>query len=86
MAIFDPFTSHPASVGESYGEHFAYATTVGGRMVLGGLACMIHGLFPFLFTRTGSRTILALHHRIMSGARAPISRRLTAEIAERQSA
>ena len=55
------FTEHPASVGESYGEHLAMATGFGLRMILGGIACLIHGLLPFLFVKTGSRQIGALH-------------------------
>ncbi len=55
------FTAHPASVGESYGEHLAMASGFGIRMVLGGFACMIHGLLPFLFVRTGSQQISTLH-------------------------
>lgn len=55
------FTEHPASVGETYGQHFVFASRIGLRMVLGGAACMIHGLLPFLFQTTGSRTIRALH-------------------------
>ena len=63
------FTEHPATVGESYWEHQRFATGVGLKMILGGLACMIHGLVPFLFVTTGSRTIKALHARCTSGAR-----------------
>ncbi len=70
MSIVRSFTEHPASVGESYGQHLGFAMGVGGRMVLAGLACMVHGLFPFLCVRTGSRTILALHARVTAGARA----------------
>jgi hypothetical protein len=55
------FTSHPHSVGETYTEHFRFATGFGLRMVVGGCAAMLHGLFPFLFETTGSRTILELH-------------------------
>jgi Family of unknown function (DUF6356) len=57
------FTGHPASVGESYAEHFAFAMGVGGRMVAGGLACMLHAVLPEFCKTTGSRTIreLALH-------------------------
>ena len=69
MSLIRSFTHHPATVGETYGQHLGFATGVGGRMVLAGLACMVHGLFPFLFERTGSRTILALHARVTSGAR-----------------
>ncbi len=58
------FTEHPASVGQSYGAHLLFAARVGGRMMLGGLACVIHGLLPFLFQTTGSRTIRALHDEV----------------------
>jgi hypothetical protein len=59
------FTEHPESVGESYTEHLAFATGFGSRMITGGLACFVHGFLPFLFTSTGSRTVLALHARMM---------------------
>ena len=58
------FTAHPHSVGESYGEHFCFASRFGLRMLAGGLAAVVHGLLPFLFETTGSRTILALHDEI----------------------
>jgi hypothetical protein len=64
------FTDHPRSVGETYGEHFLFATSFGARMVVGGVACFIHGFLPFLCLKTGSKTVLALHAR-MSGARTP---------------
>ena len=59
------FTKHPSAVGESYGEHFAVATSFGAAMILGGLACMVHGVLPFLFTSTGSQTIKRLHERMI---------------------
>lgn len=70
MSFRRSFTDHPAAVGETYGQHMGFAMGVGGRMILAGLACMMHGLFPFLFERTGSRTILALHARVTAGQRA----------------
>lgn len=62
----NPFTHHPASVGESYGQHLGVATRFGVRMIAGGVAAMIHGVFPFLFATTGSRTIGALHAEIVA--------------------
>jgi hypothetical protein len=62
----NPFTRHPASVGESYGEHWQVATRFGLRMIAGGVAALVHGLCPFLFTTTGSRTIEALHGEIVA--------------------
>lgn len=60
------FTEHPASVGESYVEHFGMASGFGFRMILGGLACLVHGILPFLFTKTGSRIITELHDRMVT--------------------
>ena len=62
----NPFTDHPASVGESYPAHWRVATRFGLRMIGGGVAALVHGVFPFLFTTTGSRTIEALHGEIVA--------------------
>jgi hypothetical protein len=60
------FTAHPATVGESYGEHLATATSFGGRMILAGIACMLHGFLPFLFVRTGSRAVSELNAQLLA--------------------
>jgi hypothetical protein len=59
------FTEHPASVGETYTEHMASAWSFSARMAVGALACFMHGLFPFLFTRTGSGIIGELNDRMI---------------------
>jgi Family of unknown function (DUF6356) len=59
------FTSHPASVGESYLEHLHSATSFAVRLVIAGLACLVHGLLPWTFTRTGSNAIRELHDRMV---------------------
>ena len=66
MALNRLFTEHPASVGESYGEHFVVAGSFGLRMILGGFACLIHALLPFLFVRTGSVQISTLHETMVA--------------------
>lgn len=60
------FLDHPASVGESYGEHFRVATGVGMAMLAGSLACFAHAVFPFAFKTTGSDTIKRLHARLVA--------------------
>lgn len=55
------FIDHPSSVDETYGEHLAQASGFGSKLMLAGLACMIHGVFPFLFKHTGSETVRALN-------------------------
>lgn len=59
------FTDHPASVGESYGEHFVMAGGFGLRMILCGLACLVHAVLPFLFVKTASRTVDRLHDKMV---------------------
>ena len=63
------FTKHPTEVGETYGEHFMVASRFGGAMILGGLACLVHGVLPFLCTKTGSTTIKRLHERMVVSRR-----------------
>lgn len=63
------FTEHPASVGETYGQHMARAWCFGGRMVLAGLACMVHSLLPFAFVRTGSQAIEDLNTQMQATKR-----------------
>jgi hypothetical protein len=70
----NPFTDHPASVRETYGEHLVAASGFGLGMILGGFACLVHGLLPFLFVRTGSNAIARLHERmVVNRRRAPVS-------------
>jgi hypothetical protein len=55
------FAEHPRSVGETYAEHFGLAVRFGLSMLAGGLACLVHALFPKLFERTGSTTVKRLY-------------------------
>lgn len=64
------FVQHPASLGESYLEHISTATHFGTQMIAAGCACIVHGLFPFVFTTTGSRTVAKLHLRMAERAAA----------------
>lgn len=59
------FVAHPASVGESYGEHFRHALTFSGAMFLGAFACLVHAVIPSMFARTGSGIIARLHDRMV---------------------
>lgn len=69
----NPFTKHCRSVGETYPQHLLFAVKCGTKMILGGLACLVHGLFPFSFERTGSRAVSALYEQINTGARRTVT-------------
>lgn len=72
MRLAKLLTEHPASVGESYREHLVHASGFGVRMVIGGLACILHGLLPFLFVRTGSKQVAVLHDRMVANRARPM--------------
>jgi hypothetical protein len=63
------FTEHPASVDETYLQHFISALGFGTKMIVAGVACMVHGLLPALFVTRGSDTVSALHDRMVVSRR-----------------
>jgi hypothetical protein len=74
--VRNPFTAHPHDVGESYLEHGCFACRYGVKMTWGGIAAFIHGVFPFLFPKTGSRITRELNETLdASAARARRSER-----------
>ncbi len=73
MQLLDPFTRHPASVGETYGQHVVSAGGFALRLFGAALACLVHAILPFLFVKTGSAMVTRLHdsmiaHRVRTPA------------------
>jgi len=68
------FTAHPASVGETYGEHFATASWFARQLFLAALACAVHAVLPFLFEKTASGILRRLHERMVVSRPAPAQR------------
>ncbi|MEM7569054.1 MAG: DUF6356 family protein [Pseudomonadota bacterium] len=60
------FTEHPESVNETYTEHMGSAFSFGGTMVVAGCACLMHGIFPFVFGATGRTAVAKLYDRMIS--------------------
>lgn len=60
------FTAHPASVGESYLEHMRMAFTFAIQLAIASFCCLVHGLLPFLFVKSGSARIRDLHARLVT--------------------
>ena len=58
------FLDHPASVDETYGEHFRVAAGFGAAMLLGGLGALLHAFVPAVCKRTGSSTVKRLHAKL----------------------
>jgi hypothetical protein len=70
-----PFTTHPRDVGETYLEHGLFASRYGVKMTLGGVAALIHAVFPFLFEKTGSRITRELNETLEASVRRAAARR-----------
>ena len=58
--MFNLFTKHPHSIGESYFQHLRFAFMFGVTMAWGGIACMLHAIFPFIFPKTASNILLKM--------------------------
>lgn len=67
------FTEHPHDTGETYWQHLWFTTTMSARFLCTTIVIMIHGIFPFLLTRTASDQIEATYRTMKS--RIPKSRR-----------
>ena len=67
------FTEHPEATGETYVEHLWFTSKMSARFLYTTVVIIIHGVFPFLLTRTASNEIEAIY-RIMK-TRIPKSRR-----------
>ncbi|MGB0507494.1 MAG: DUF6356 family protein [Pikeienuella sp.] len=57
------FTAHPASVDESFGEHFLFALKFSGLLFAAAGAALIHAILPFTFEKTASKIIAKLYNR-----------------------
>jgi len=58
------FTDHPASVDETYTEHFRTAMHFSGQMAKASMACALHALVPSMCCTTGSDTIKQLFSEV----------------------
>lgn len=67
--MLEAFNRHPSDVGESYGEHLGQASRFGAVMIVAGLACLIHAVFPFWFEKTASLCVQRLHARMSARTR-----------------
>ena len=58
--MIDQSRNHLESVGETYTQHFRFASTVGVMAIAAGLAGLIHAVIPALCTHTASRILGSL--------------------------
>ena len=61
MSILKAFIEHPASTGETYGQHCRRALRVSTTLAVTSMAAFVHALVPAFFTTRASDTIFELH-------------------------
>ena len=66
MNLTRKLTEHPATVGETYGEHFVTAMGFGLALFKAAFCCVVHAILPFMFEKTGSMCITELHERMVT--------------------
>jgi hypothetical protein len=54
-------SEHLTAAGETYTTHCLHACTFAARLLVGGLACLVHAFLPFLFVQTASKCVAQLH-------------------------
>jgi len=57
------FLTHPASVDETYGEHFRFAFGFALLLAAAAAAALVHAVIPGLFEKTASRIVARLYAR-----------------------
>lgn len=63
------FSEHPATVGETYGEHCRFAFGIATQLAAAAGAAAIHAVYPPAFETTASERIKALNDIVTGGAR-----------------
>ena len=61
--VLNIFTAHPASVDETFGEHFFFAMTFACLLFAAAGAALVHAILPFMFEKTASKIVAKLYHR-----------------------
>jgi hypothetical protein len=66
MSLANKFNQHPATVGETYGQHFISAMGFSLSMIGAAFCCAVHAVLPFLCEKNGSEAITELHDRMVT--------------------
>ncbi len=70
MKLKQKFTEHPASVDETYLEHFVFAAGMSRKLIKAAWCCAVHAVMPWRHCTSGSTAIKELHSVVTAGARA----------------
>lgn len=57
-------SKHLKEINETYFEHMRFAQRCGFRMIVAGIACVVHSIIPDIFVTTASDTLKNLTEEI----------------------
>ena len=60
------FVEHPASVGETYWQHMAFALRFSGTLFCAAFAALVHAAIPPLFETTAGRLINSMYETMQN--------------------
>ena len=72
--ILKLFTHHPNSINETYFGHMSQAFYFGFKMIISGLAALIHAVFPFIFEATASNSAREIIREIDQRAESDVNK------------
>ncbi len=67
--MFGKCKDHLDTVRESYFEHLRFAVWFGGKLIIAGVAVILHALFPAICQTTGSQTVYKLNDLLRDRAK-----------------
>lgn len=84
--LYHAFNDHPHAAGETYWKHFWFTMGMALRFIKIAAAIIVHGIFPFLCTRTASNEVKRIYGVMVARApepEAPADVPLTAQASEK---
>ncbi len=72
MTLRQHFTDHPASVDETYTQHFRVAAHFARCLAMAAGAAAVHAVVPSLCTKSASERICQLHTEMTAGKRGAV--------------
>lgn len=64
QAFVRSFREHPKRVGQTYLQHFTFASSFSVKLFGASVAALVHAIVPALFETTTSRSIGKLHAKM----------------------
>ena len=60
------FSAHLEEAGETYGQHLLFTVRLASYILITALILLVHGLLPFVFTKTASGRIEKIYIKLKS--------------------